>query len=51
VGRVIGAVRRAGAGTTGRVDQSDLRFWFAPAEMYRGEHARSSTTDDRDAHH
>ena len=51
MGRVFGAIRRAGAGTTGRVDQRDLRFWFAPAEMYRGEHARSTTTHDRDAHH
>jgi hypothetical protein len=51
VGRVVGAISRTGAGTTGRVDQRDLRFWFAPAEMYRGEHARSSTTHDRDADH
>ena len=51
MGRVVGAIRRAGAGTTGRVDQRDLCFGFAPAEMYRGEHARSTTTHDRDAQH
>jgi hypothetical protein len=51
VGRVVGAIRRAGAGTTGGVDQRDLRIWSAPAEMHRGEHARGTTTHDRDAHH
>ena len=51
VGRVVGAIRRAGARATRRVDQRDLCFWFAPAEMYRGEHARSATAHDRDTQH
>ena len=50
-GRVVGAIRRSGTGTTGRVDQRDLRFGFAPAQMYRGQHARSTATHDHDAHH
>ena len=49
--RVVGAIRRTGTGTTRRVDQRDLRFGFAPAQMYRGEHAGSTATHDRDAHH
>jgi len=50
-GRVVGTVRPTGAATTRRVDQRDLRFGFAPAQMYGGEHARSAATHDRDAHH
>ena len=51
MGGVVGAIRRAGAGTPGRVDQGNLRFLFAPAEMDGNEHACSPAAHDRDAHH
>ena len=49
--RVVGAVRRPGARATRSVDQRDLCFGFAAAEVYRGEHARSATAHDRDTQH
>ena len=51
MGRVVGAVGRAGAGPPGCVDQGDLRIWLAAAQMHGGEHTGRSPADDRDAHH